>query len=108
MHVVFMDGFGGSRGRVSMSSLTQNNVQSDQRGFRPGSTDSRRFPPLHMLFIHRDADTVECCLQELKKAQFTVSADIALNLAQTGEESGFTMHLVKSLHEDLRTFSGNS
>jgi len=69
-----------------MSSLTQNNVQSDQRGFRPESTDSRRFPPLHILFIHRDADTVECCLQELKKAQFTVSADIALNLAQCTEQ----------------------
>ena len=69
-----------------MSSLTQNNVQSDQRGFRPESTDSCRFPPLHILFIHRDADTVECCLQELKKAQFTVSADIALNLAQCTEQ----------------------
>src|SRR5690242_7404273 len=86
MHVVFMDGVGGSRESVSMSSLTQNNVQSDQRGFRPGSTDSRRCPPLHMLFIHRDADTVECCLQELKKAQFTVSVDIALNLAQCTEQ----------------------
>src|SRR5437588_510696 len=86
MHVVFMDGFGGSGESVSMSSLTQNNVQSDQRGFRPESTDSRRFPPLHILFIHRDADTVECCLQELKKAQFTVSADIALNLAQCTEQ----------------------
>ena len=69
-----------------MSSLTQNNVQYDRKGFRPGSTDSRRFPPLHMLFIHRDADTVECCLQELKKAQFTVSADIALSLAQCTEQ----------------------
>jgi diguanylate cyclase (GGDEF)-like protein/PAS domain S-box-containing protein len=39
-----------------------------------------------MLFIHRDADTVECCLQELKKAQFTVSADIALSLAQCTEQ----------------------
>src|SRR5437868_4523958 len=86
MHVVFMDGFGGSGESVSMSSLTQNNVQSDQRGFRPESTDSRRFPPLHILFIHRDADTVECCLQELKKAQFVVSADTALDLAQCTEQ----------------------
>jgi diguanylate cyclase (GGDEF)-like protein/PAS domain S-box-containing protein len=69
-----------------MSSVTQSKMQSDPVGFRPGSTDSRRFPPLHMLFIHRDADTVECCLQELKKAQFTVSADIALNLAQCTEQ----------------------
>jgi diguanylate cyclase (GGDEF)-like protein/PAS domain S-box-containing protein len=72
-----------------MSSVTQSKMQSDPVGFRPGSTDSRRFPPLHMLFIHRDPDTVECCLQELKKAQFTVSADIALNLAQCTEQLRF-------------------
>jgi diguanylate cyclase (GGDEF)-like protein/PAS domain S-box-containing protein len=81
-----MDGFGGSRRSVSMSSLTQNNVQSDQKGFRPESTDSRISRPLRVLFIHRDADTVESCLQELKKAQFAVSADIALNLAQCAEQ----------------------
>src|SRR5207302_6412341 len=48
-------------------------------------THFQRFHPLHILFIHRDAETVECCLQELKKAQFIVSADIALNLAQCAE-----------------------
>lgn len=68
-----------------MSSLTQNNVPSDQRDFRNESADSRKFRPLRVLFIHRDADTVESCLQELKKAQFAVTADIALNLAQCTE-----------------------
>jgi len=34
------------------------------------------------LFIHRDADAVDHCLEELKKAQFTVNADIVLSLAQ--------------------------
>src|SRR5437667_8697672 len=65
-----------------MSSLTQNKIPSDPRGSRPGSTDSHRSRPLHILFVHRGADTVECCLQELKKAQFVVSADTALDLAQ--------------------------
>jgi diguanylate cyclase (GGDEF)-like protein/PAS domain S-box-containing protein len=69
-----------------MSSLTQSKVQSDQRGFRPESSDSHRSCPLHILFIHRDAATVECCLQELKKARFVVSADTALNLAQCTEQ----------------------
>jgi DNA-binding NtrC family response regulator len=69
-----------------VSSLTQSKFHSDHRGFRPESTDSRRSHPLRILFIHRDADTVECCLQELKKAQFTVGADIALNLAQCTEQ----------------------
>jgi diguanylate cyclase (GGDEF)-like protein/PAS domain S-box-containing protein len=69
-----------------MSSLTQSKMQSDPIGFRPGTTDSHRSRALDILFIHRDADTVECCLQELKKAQFTLSADIALNLAQCTEQ----------------------
>ena len=71
-----------------MSSLQSKSslLRPDPIGFRPGSTDSHRSCPLHILFIHRDADTVECCVQELKKAQFTVSADIALNLAQCTEQ----------------------
>jgi diguanylate cyclase (GGDEF)-like protein/PAS domain S-box-containing protein len=39
-----------------------------------------------VLFVHRDADEVECCLQELKKAQFTVSADTVLTLAECAEK----------------------
>ncbi len=66
-----------------MSSLTQSKIRSVPI---TESTDSQRFRPLHILFIHRDAETVECCLQELKKAQFIVSADIALNLAQCAEQ----------------------
>ncbi|HXM94723.1 MAG TPA: diguanylate cyclase [Candidatus Dormibacteraeota bacterium] len=69
-----------------MWSLTQSKLQSDQSGFRPESADPRRSSRLNILFIHRDANTVECCLQELKKAQFTVSADVALNLAQCKEQ----------------------
>ena len=66
-----------------MSSLTQSKIRSVPI---TESTHSQRFRPLHILFIHRDAETVECCLQELKKAQFIVSADIALNLAQCAEQ----------------------
>jgi hypothetical protein len=71
---------------VSMSSLTRAKIQSDPIGFRPGSTDSHISRALHILFIHRDANTVDNCSQELKKAQFTVSADIALNLAHCTEQ----------------------
>jgi diguanylate cyclase (GGDEF)-like protein/PAS domain S-box-containing protein len=39
--------------------------------------------------MHRDTDTVECCLQELKKAQFNVSADSVLTLAQCTEQLRF-------------------
>ena len=73
----------------SMSHLAQNEIQSDQRSGRPESTASHRRRPLHVLFVHRDAEAVESCLQELKKAQFTVSADFVLTLAQCTQQLRF-------------------
>ena len=72
-----------------MSHLAQNEIQSDQRSGRPESTASHRRRPLRVLFVHRDADAIESCLQELKKAQFTVSADLVLTLAQCTEQLRF-------------------
>jgi diguanylate cyclase (GGDEF)-like protein/PAS domain S-box-containing protein len=40
---------------------------------------------LRVLFVHREAEVIENCLEELKKAQFLVSADFVLNLAQCAE-----------------------
>ena len=74
---------------ASMSHLAQNEIQSDQRSGRPESTASHRRRPLRVLFVHRDADAIESCLQELKKAQFTVSADFVLTLAQCTEQLRF-------------------
>jgi diguanylate cyclase (GGDEF)-like protein/PAS domain S-box-containing protein len=65
-----------------MSNLAQNEIRPSQRGFGPESTASHRRRPLRVLFMHRDADAIDSCLEELKKAQFTVSADFVLNLAQ--------------------------
>ncbi len=65
-----------------MSNLAQNEFQSAQRSFRPETEASHRRRPLSVLFIHRDADAVESCVEELKKARFTVSADLVLTLAQ--------------------------
>jgi len=65
-----------------MSNLAQNEIRPSQRSLAPESTASHRRRPLHVLFVHRDADAVDSCLQELKRAQFTVSADFVLNLAQ--------------------------
>ena len=36
--------------------------------------------------MHRDADAIDNCLQELKKGQFTVSSDFVLNLPQCVEQ----------------------
>src|SRR2546425_788308 len=41
---------------------------------------------LRELFVHRDRDAIDACVQELEKAQFTVSSDCVLNLAQCEEQ----------------------
>jgi diguanylate cyclase (GGDEF)-like protein/PAS domain S-box-containing protein len=68
-----------------MVSSSQNGIQSSQRS-QPESRVVHRRRPLRVLFIHRDADAVDHCLQELKKAQFMVSADIVLTLTQGTEQ----------------------
>src|SRR5438309_184514 len=50
------------------------------------SGPSRRNRPLHAFFVHREADAIEACVQELQKAQFTVSSDCVLNLARCAEQ----------------------
>jgi diguanylate cyclase (GGDEF)-like protein/PAS domain S-box-containing protein len=74
---------------ASMSQLAQNEIQSDQSSGRPESTASHRRRPLRVLFVHRDADAIKRCLQELKNAQFTVRADSVLTLAQCTEQLRF-------------------
>jgi diguanylate cyclase (GGDEF)-like protein/PAS domain S-box-containing protein len=41
---------------------------------------------LRVLFVHRDADEIDSCVQELKKAEFAVQANIVLTLSQCVEE----------------------
>src|ERR1700674_959764 len=69
-----------------MSNLAQNEFQSARRSLRPESAASHRRRPLSVLFVHRDADVVDSCLEELKKARFTVSADLVLTLAQCTQQ----------------------
>jgi len=37
---------------------------------------------VRVLFVHRDADAIDSCVQELEKGQFAVQSDLVLNLAQ--------------------------
>jgi diguanylate cyclase (GGDEF)-like protein/PAS domain S-box-containing protein len=41
---------------------------------------------LRVLFVHRDAEEVDSCLQELKRAEFAVQADVVLTLGQCVEQ----------------------
>jgi diguanylate cyclase (GGDEF)-like protein/PAS domain S-box-containing protein len=69
-----------------MARLAQNEIQSDLRSFRPEITATHRRRPLSVLFVHRDADAVDNCLEELKKAQFVVNSDLVLTLAQCTQQ----------------------
>ena len=68
-----------------MSNLAQNELQSDQRRGQPEGPASHRCRPLRVLFVHRDVNTIDSCLEELKKGQYTVTADFVLNPAQCVE-----------------------
>jgi two-component system, cell cycle response regulator len=68
-----------------MSNLTRNDSGLDLASLRTETKTAHRRRLLRVLFVHRDAEVVDNCLEELKKAQFTVSADFVLNLAQCGE-----------------------
>jgi diguanylate cyclase (GGDEF)-like protein/PAS domain S-box-containing protein len=45
-----------------------------------------RWRSLRVLFVHRDADEIDSCLQELKRAEFAVHADTVLTLGQCVEQ----------------------
>ena len=66
----------------SMARLAHSETQSVPRSVLPEGTAFHRSRALNVLFVHRDADAVDSCMQELKKAQFAVSFDIVSNLAQ--------------------------
>jgi diguanylate cyclase (GGDEF)-like protein/PAS domain S-box-containing protein len=47
---------------------------------------ANRWRSLRVLFVHRDADEIDSCLQELKRAEFAVHADTVLTLGQCVEQ----------------------
>jgi diguanylate cyclase (GGDEF)-like protein/PAS domain S-box-containing protein len=68
-----------------MASISQPNQGRNESG--SGKPAGERVQPhrtrsLRVLFIHRDADAIDSCLQEFKKGQFAVSSDFVLNLPQ--------------------------
>jgi diguanylate cyclase (GGDEF)-like protein/PAS domain S-box-containing protein len=47
---------------------------------------THRTRSLSVLFIHRDAEAIDSCLQEFKQGQFVVTSDFVLNLPQGVEQ----------------------
>src|SRR5271170_976396 len=66
----------------STSCLIKNEPRPDRSAPVPGSTSSHRGRLVNVLFLHRNAEAVESCLQELKQSQFVVTSNVVLNLAQ--------------------------
>jgi diguanylate cyclase (GGDEF)-like protein/PAS domain S-box-containing protein len=68
-----------------MSILAKNELQGDSAGFQSKGTAAHRNRAVRVLFVHRDAELIDICLQELKKARFIVKADVVLTVAQCAE-----------------------
>ena len=69
-----------------MSNLAQRDLQSDPATFPAEGSASHRRRPIRVLFVHRDANVVATCVEELKKAQFVVAADVVSALAPCIEQ----------------------
>jgi len=68
------------------SRLTHDEAHASHVSVGSESSPSHRSRPLRALFVHRDAEAIDACVQELEKAQFTVSSDCVLELAQCAEQ----------------------
>jgi len=68
-----------------MSALGQTETKRDLQSSAVRSTATHRRRLLHILFVQRDAANVKRCLQELKRVQFKVNADVVLTPEQFAE-----------------------
>ena len=71
--------------RTFASNIVRSELHSDQSATQ-GATPSHRRRPISVLFVHRDADVVDACQEELKKAGFDVGSDLVLTIAQCTEQ----------------------
>lgn len=69
-----------------MFSLSGSRPRANAQESANGRRAALSWQSLRVLFVHRDADEVDSCVQELKRAEFAVQADIVLTLAQCVEQ----------------------
>jgi diguanylate cyclase (GGDEF)-like protein/PAS domain S-box-containing protein len=72
--------------RAFAPNIVHSELQSDQESITQGVPASHRRRPIKVLFVHRDADVVDACQEELKKAGFDASSDLVLTIAQCTEQ----------------------
>ena len=90
-----------------MSDLAPSQIKFVQGSLRPESTPSHRRRPLRVLFVHRDADAIDGCLQELEKGQFAVRSDLVLNLTQCAAQLGTQSYDVIIVEYPSPSFKGS-
>ena len=72
----------------------------------PQGAQTHRTRSLRVLFMHRDADAIDSCLQELQKGQFAVTSDFVLNLPQCVQQlksQTYDVLLVEFPHPNCKT-----
>ena len=69
-----------------MFPLPPSQPRTDEHNAASRRAAACRWQSLRVLFVHRDADEVDSCVQELKRAEFAVEADIVLTLGQCVEQ----------------------
>jgi diguanylate cyclase (GGDEF)-like protein/PAS domain S-box-containing protein len=69
-----------------MLSLPGSQPRTNEHNGASRRAPAYRWRSLRVLFVHRDADEVDSCVQELKRAEFAVQADIVLTLGQCVEQ----------------------
>jgi diguanylate cyclase (GGDEF)-like protein/PAS domain S-box-containing protein len=67
---------------ATISSANRGQNTSSPTTFSPERAQTHRTRSLRVLFVHRDADAIDSCVQELQKGQFAVTSDFVLNLPQ--------------------------
>jgi diguanylate cyclase (GGDEF)-like protein/PAS domain S-box-containing protein len=71
---------------LSKLHLSEIEAQPVQPGVHSEGTPFHRSRSLFVLFVHRDADAIKACVQELEKGQFAVTSDSVLNVTQCAEQ----------------------
>jgi diguanylate cyclase (GGDEF)-like protein/PAS domain S-box-containing protein len=69
-----------------VSNLGRNDLPSNLISFPTEATPSHRLRHIRILFVHRDSEIVDNCLEELAKAQFIVSSDVVSTLEECAEK----------------------
>jgi diguanylate cyclase (GGDEF)-like protein/PAS domain S-box-containing protein len=70
---------------ASKPQLISSETHPDKESVRAESPSSHRRRAVNVLFVHRDGEAIDCCVQELENSQFTVRSDFVLNPVQCAE-----------------------